>query len=189
MYLHNINLAEAARASHDKASAGVKDIMPHIKANDIIRLLLACAKGTKKPTDAAKELALKYKEPAQKYIQIFCETFAAETIDKYLKGSQDSAAAKLSEGGFSQTLVHSSEKIGVVLRQYIRREISDEALIQTLYEQGVAAVAIPVLKAKGFDTDSLLKSGTEAVKILSGIFSGQNSDAAASSMISNLNYS
>lgn len=178
MDLHNMKFAEAARVSHDTASAGVKDIMPHIKANDIISLVLVCAGGKKKPADAAKELAVKYKEPVQKYVRIFCETFAAETIDRYLKESKDSAAVSLSEQGFSHTLIDSSENIAAVVRKYIRKEIDDSALIQALYKQGIAAVGIPVLKAKGFDTDSLLKSGTEAIKILSGIFSGQNTDAA-----------
>lgn len=179
MDLHNVKFAEAARVSHDAASAGVKDIMPHIKANDIISLVLACAGGKKKPADAAKELALKYKEPAQKYVRIFCETFAAETIDRYLKESKDSAVVSLSEEGFSHTLIDSSENIAAVVRKYTRKEIDDSALIQTLYKQGIAAVGIPVLKAKGFDTDSLVKSGTEAIKILSGIFSGQNPDVAS----------
>jgi|GEM_PF-3379227 len=180
MDLHNMKFAEAARVSHNTASAGVKDIMPHIKAYDIISLVLACAGGKKKPADAAKELAVKYKEPAQKYVRIFCETFAGEMIDRYLKESKDSAVVSLSEQGFSHTLIDSSENIAAVVRKYIRKEIDDSALIQALYKHGIAAVGIPVLKAKGFDTDSLLKSGTEAIKVLSGVFSGQNSDAAAS---------
>lgn len=171
MNIHDINLTGAVRTSHEKAAADVKDLLPQLKANDIISLVLACAEGKKDPLKAAAELAEKYKEPAQKYVRIFCETFAAETIDQVLKKSDDQAAVSLSGDGFAKVLVSSGEKIGFSVSQYISHEIDDEAFISTLYMHGIFGIGIPILKANGIDTERLMNSTQEASEVLRKSFS------------------
>lgn len=140
---------EALKDAHETALKKAKKAMPEISASDIVELVLAVLTEQKKPEEAARELAGKYKKSAEVYLRTFQDIGFQNVVDEALRHSSSVEVQKLSKSDYAKKVEQTTLKIAKQVKRYWNGDIDTAELITQLGKTDAPELLKTYLDASG----------------------------------------